>query len=104
MATTLSLPLLTAVPLAPLVGAVVAGLFGRQVGRRGAHAVTILGVAISFAISAWVLWAVAIDGARFNGTLYEWMRIGALRMEIGFLVDGLTAMMMVVVTLSLIHI
>src|SRR6185369_6453527 len=99
----LSPALLLAVPVAPLVGAVVAGLFGRQVGRRGSHLVTILGVAISFAISAWVLYEVAVHGARFNATVYEWMVLGgdgpgSLKMEIGFLVDGLTAMMMAVVT------
>ena len=98
MATTLSPALLTVVPMAPLVGAVVAGLFGKQIGRAGAHTVTILGVLISFLISAWVLYAVAVDGARFNATIYEWMRVGPLKMEIGFLVDGLTAMMMAVVT------
>src|SRR5450755_563241 len=96
--TTISPALLTVVPLAPLVGAVVAGFFGRQVGRAGAHTITILGVAASFVISAWVLYAVAIDGARFNATIYEWMRVGPLKMEIGFLVDGLTAMMMCVVS------
>ncbi|HSC63668.1 MAG TPA: NADH-quinone oxidoreductase subunit L [Caldimonas sp.] len=98
MATTLSPALLCAVPAAPLVGAIVAGLFGKQVGRAGAHTVTILGVLVSFLISAWVLYAVAVDGARFNATIYEWMRVGPLKMEIGFLVDGLTAMMMAVVT------
>ena len=98
MATTLSLPLLLAVPLAPLAGALIAGLFGRQVGRVGAHSVAIAGVALSFLLSAWVLWEVAAHGARFNGTVYEWMRLGNLKMEIGFLVDGLTAMMMCVVT------
>jgi NADH-quinone oxidoreductase subunit L len=98
LATTLSQTLLVAVPLAPLVGAVVAGFFGRQVGRAGAHTVTILGVALSFVLSAWVLYDVAANGARFNATIYEWMRIGSLKMEIGFLVDGLTALMMCVVT------
>src|SRR6187431_261218 len=98
MATTLSPALLTVVPMAPLVGAILAGLFGKQIGRAGAHTVTILGVLISFLISAWVLWSVAVDGARFNRTIYEWMQLGGLKMEIGFLVDGLTAMMMVVVT------
>ena len=98
MATTLSPALLTVVPMAPLVGAIVAGLFGKQIGRAGAHTVTILGVLVSFLISAWVLYAVAVDGARFNATIYEWMRVGPLKMEIGFLVDGLTAMMMAVVT------
>ncbi len=98
MAGQLSPALLLAVPMAPLVGAIVAGLFGRQVGRQGAHTVTILGVALAFVISCWVLYAVAFEGARFSGTLYEWMRLGDLKMEIGFLVDGLTAMMMVVVS------
>jgi NADH-quinone oxidoreductase subunit L len=98
MAATLSPALLAVVPLAPLAGAIVAGLCGKQVGRAGAHRVTIFGVFVSFLISAWVLYAVAVDGARFNGTIYEWMRVGALKMEVGFLVDGLTAMMMAVVT------
>ncbi len=98
MANPLAPALLLVVPLAPLAGALVAGLFGRQVGRRGAHTVTILGVALAFAVSCWVLYAVAVDGARFNGTVYEWMQLGGLKMEIGFLVDGLTAMMMVVVS------
>ncbi|HEY2189415.1 MAG TPA: NADH-quinone oxidoreductase subunit L [Caldimonas sp.] len=98
MTTTLSPALLTVVPLAPLVGAVVAGLFGKQIGRAGAHTITILGVLVSFLISSWVLYAVVTEGARFNGTIYEWMRVGALKMEIGFLVDGLTAMMMTVVS------
>jgi NADH-quinone oxidoreductase subunit L len=98
MSATLSQNLLLAVPLAPLVGAIAAGFFGRQIGRRGAHSVTILGVLISFIISVMVLKSVAVDGARFNETIYEWMVLGGLKMEVGFLVDGLTAMMMVVVT------
>jgi len=97
MAGTLNQNLLLAVPLAPLAGAVLAGFFGKAIGRAGAHVVTILGVAIAFLISAMVLNDV-IAGARFNATIYEWMVLGGLKMEIGFLVDGLTAMMMVVVT------
>jgi NADH-quinone oxidoreductase subunit L len=89
--------LLLTVALAPLAGAVIAGFFGKTVGRRGAHTVTILGVLISFIASAMVLKDV-VAGARFNATVYEWMVLGGLKMEIGFLVDGLTAMMMVVVT------
>jgi NADH-quinone oxidoreductase subunit L len=89
--------MLLAVPLAPLVGAVVAGFFGKAIGRAGAHTVTILGVLIAFVISVAVLMDVTA-GARFNATIYEWMTLGKLKMEIGFLVDGLTAMMMVVVT------
>ena len=98
MNATFSPALLAVVPFAPLVGAIVAGFFGRQVGRKGAHTVTILGVAASFALSCWVLWQVAAHGARFEGSLYEWMTVGRIRMEVGFLVDGLTATMMVVVT------
>ena len=86
------------VPLAPLLGCLVAGFFGQAIGRRGAHMVTILGVLVSFIVSALVLKRVALDGARFDATVYEWMVLGGLKMEIGFLVDGLTAMMMAVVT------
>ena len=98
MSATISQNLLLTAALAPLVGAVAAGFFGRTIGRRGAHMVTILGVLLSFIVSAMVLKQVAIDGARFNATIYEWMVVGGLKMEIGFLVDGLTAMMMAVVT------
>jgi NADH-quinone oxidoreductase subunit L len=97
MASTLSQGLLLTVPLAPLAGALIAGLAGKWVGRRGAHTFTILGVLIAFICSAMVLAQVAA-GARFNATVYEWMVVGKLVMEVGFLVDGLTAMMMVVVT------
>ena len=98
MSAQLSQNMLLAVPLAPLVGALAAGLFGKAIGRRGAHSVTILGVLLAFVISVMTLQSVIVDGARFNATIYEWMRLGDLKMEIGFLVDGLTAMMMCVVT------
>ena len=98
MSATLSPSLLLTIPLAPLVGALVAGLASKQVGRRGAHSVAILGVLISFICSVVVLKAVALEGARFNSTVYEWMVMSGLKMEVGFLVDGLTAMMMCVVT------
>ncbi len=98
MAAILSQNLLLVVPLAPLVGCLAAGFFGKTIGRRGAHMATILGVLISFIVSAVVLKRVAVDGARFNATVYEWMVVGGLKMEIGFLIDGLTAMMMAVVT------
>jgi NADH-quinone oxidoreductase subunit L len=94
----LSQSTLVAIPLLPLAGAVIAGLFGRRIGRAGAHRITILGVLVSFILSAGVLKSVAIDGARFEGAIYEWMVLGGLRMEIGFLIDGLSAMMMCVVT------
>ena len=97
MAASISQNLLLTAAFAPLVGAIVAGFFGRGIGRRGAHMVTILGVLVSFIASTMVLKQV-VDGARFNATIYEWMVLGNLKMEVGFLVDGLTAMMMVVVT------
>jgi NADH-quinone oxidoreductase subunit L len=98
MSAQLSQNVLLTVALAPLVGAIVAGFFGKTVGRRGSHIVTILGVLIAFILSAQTLYSVAVDGARFNATIYEWMVLGPLKMEVGFLVDGLTAMMMCVVT------
>ena len=85
MAATLSQNLLLTAALAPLAGALIAGFAGKQVGRRGSHIATILGVLISFIASAMVLRDVAIDGARFNATIYEWMRVGSLKMEVGFL-------------------
>jgi NADH-quinone oxidoreductase subunit L len=98
MAAELSPNTLLWIPLAPLAGAVIAGFFGKAVGRRGAHTATILGVLASFILSAMVLKSVALDGAGVNGTVYEWMVIGGLKMEVGFLIDGLSAMMMAVVT------
>ncbi len=88
-----------AIVLCPLAAAIVAGLFGRQIGRAGAHSVTILGVAASFAMSLLVLKDQWWDGApAFNGSVYTWAVVDGLTMEVGFLVDRLTALMMVVVT------
>ena len=103
MSQTLSVSSLLAVPLLPLAGAVLAGIFGTTlggnwIGRRLSHSLTIMGVAVAFVLSAMTLQSVIYDGARFNETLYTWMVVGSLKMEIGFLVDGLTAMMMCVVT------
>jgi NADH-quinone oxidoreductase subunit L len=85
------------IPLAPLFGAAIAGFFGREIGRTGAHMVTILGVAVSF-IGALLVMQDVLAGARFNGDLYTWMEVGGLKLAIGFLIDPLTAVMMVVVT------
>ncbi len=85
------------VPLAPLFGAIVAGLFGRWIGRTGAHVVTIAGVAVSFVASVLVFRDV-LGGHTFNGTVYTWMTVGGLNLEVGFLIDSLTTMMMLVVT------
>jgi len=85
------------VPLAPLFGALVAGLFGKLVGRTGAHVVTIAGVLASLIASVLVFQDV-LAGHTYNGTVYTWMVLGDLRFEVGFLIDSLTAMMMLVVT------
>src|SRR5690349_12039033 len=97
MSTTLNENLLLAVALAPLAGSLIAGLFGKTVGRAGAHSVTILGVAISFVLSC-IVFLDVLHGASFNATVYEWMTVGKVKFEVGFLVDTLTAMMMCVVT------
>ncbi len=88
-----------AIALAPLAGCLLAGLFGKQIGRAGAHTVTILGVAVSTVLSAYVLWGF-IDGSRtkFDENVYTWLTMGGLDFSVGFLIDSLTAMMMVVVT------
>jgi NADH-quinone oxidoreductase subunit L len=103
MTSTLNPSLLILIPLAPLIGAIFAGFFGtkfmgNQLSRTACHRITILGVAIACGLSIYVLTQV-MAGARFNGNLYEWMRFGdELVLNIGFLIDPLSAMMMVVVT------
>jgi NADH-quinone oxidoreductase subunit L len=94
--------LLLAVPLAPLAGAAIAGLLGTKflgnvVGRKISTAACILGVLVALILSVHTLLAV-LDGASFNGTIYNWMTVGTLKMEVGFQIDSLSAMMMCVVT------
>src|SRR5262245_22952550 len=89
--------LYTLVPLAPLAGAIIAGLCGKAIGRTGAHIVTILGVAIAFALSV-VIFQDVQAGNTFNGTVYTWMQAGGMNFDVGFLIDKLTVMMMLVVT------
>jgi NADH-quinone oxidoreductase subunit L len=85
--------------LAPLLGSILAGFFGRTVGRAGAHTATILGVAISCAMSGYVLWQLVGQGADpYNANVYTFFEVGSYSAHVGFLVDNLTAMMMVVVT------
>jgi len=86
-----------AIPLLPLFAAVIIGLFGKQLPRAAAHVVTILGVGASFALSLYVL-NDAMTSAPYNGTVYSWLKSGNFTFEIGFLIDRLSAMMMVVVT------
>jgi NADH-quinone oxidoreductase subunit L len=85
------------VPLAPLAGSIIAGLFGKTIGRAGAHWVTILGVAASFFLSIYIFVDV-LAGNTFNGSIYTWMTVGDIRFEVGFLIDSLTVTMMLVVS------
>ncbi len=87
------------IALAPLVAAIVAGLFGRIIGRAGAHSITIAAVALSCGLSTYVLYEFVAEGMTpFNGPVYTWLVSDGLKMEVGFLIDHLSAMMMVVVT------
>ncbi len=91
--------ILLTIVLAPLAGSAIAGLLRNQIGRKGAHSVTILGVGISCLLSLYVLKLFAFDGHPvYNESVYTWMVSDGLRFEIGFLIDNLTAMMMAVVT------
>src|SRR5688500_405886 len=85
------------VPLAPLFGSIIAGLFGKAIGRVGAHWLTIAGVVTSFLVSLYILFDV-LAGNTFNGPLYTWMTVGDIKFEVGFLIDQLTVTMMLVVT------
>ncbi|HEB82469.1 MAG TPA: NADH-quinone oxidoreductase subunit L [Gammaproteobacteria bacterium] len=88
-----------AIPLASLIGAIIAGIFGAQIGRKGAHSVTILGVGISFMLSLIALKHHVFDGAPvYNESVYTWLVSDGIRFEVGFLIDNLTVMMMAVVT------
>jgi NADH-quinone oxidoreductase subunit L len=85
------------VPLAPLAGAIVAGLFGKAIGRAWSHRVTILGVLVSFLLSVFIFMDV-LKGNSWNGTIYTWATMGDTPLQIGFLIDRLTVLMMIVVT------
>jgi len=85
--------------LAPLFGAVITGLFGRDIGRAGAHWITIVGVGVSFILSFIVFWKVAYLGeGTYNANVYTWLESGGVPFQVGFLIDELSATMMVVVT------
>ena len=98
MEVAISKSMLLAIVLAPLLGSIIAGFFGRQVGRAGAHTVTILGVAASCAMSVYVLWQLVGGAAPFNENVYTFFEVGNYSAHVGFMIDKLTAMMMVVVT------
>jgi NADH-quinone oxidoreductase subunit L len=95
---TLWINLCLLVALAPLAGAVIAGLFGRTIGRQGAHSVAILGVAAATVASAFVFQHVVVTRQPIEADLYTWTQVGNTRMTIGFLIDTLTATMMLVVS------
>ncbi len=91
--------LLLLIPLLPLAGSIIAGLLRNQIGRAGAHWVTILGVAASCGLSFYVFKLIALDGmAAINTSIYTWALTDGIRFEIGFLIDSLTVVMMTVVT------
>ncbi len=87
-----------AIPLSCLAGSIIAGMFGWKIGRRGAHTAAILGVGVSFLLSLVVAKDVLVDGNRFNGGVYTWAVSGGIPLEIGFLIDPLSATMMAVVS------
>ena len=90
--------LYTLIPLAPLLAAIVTGLFGRKIGRINSHRATIAGVAFSLLLSVYAFFHVVVGGAApFNETLYTWLISGNIKFEIGFLVDNLTVVMLLVV-------
>ena len=102
MELTLTIPVLCAIPLAPLIGSMLVGFFGtgflgKQLSRGVCQTIAILGVMIAFILSCNVLMQV-MDGFYFNGSVYRWMELGELSFDIGFLIDPLSAIMMVVVT------
>ncbi|MBS0381456.1 MAG: NADH-quinone oxidoreductase subunit L [Proteobacteria bacterium] len=95
----ISQTLLVVLAAAPLVGALIAGLGRKQVGRAGAAAIAIISVALSFALSCVVFYQLVWGGAPvFDGNVYTWLEVGKLTIGIGFLVDRLTAIMLVTVT------
>ena len=85
------------VPLAPLAGALIAGLLGWFIGRRAAHVVTIAGMVVSV-VAAFLVFRDVLAGNTFNGPLYTWITSGDVSMQVGFLIDKLSATMMLVVT------
>ena len=85
------------IPLLPLIAAAIVGLSGQTLPRALAHVLTILGVGGAFALSVLVFLDV-LKGNTYNGTVYTWLTSGDVSFEVGFLIDQLTAMMMLVVT------
>ncbi|HST27732.1 MAG TPA: NADH-quinone oxidoreductase subunit L [Rudaea sp.] len=96
---TLNPTILLIIAFAPLAGALIAGLLRNQIGRVGAHSVTIAGVGASCVLSFYVLYQLVWGGApTFNENVYTWFQVGGFSTHVGFLIDRLTALMMAVVT------
>ncbi|TMG94019.1 MAG: NADH-quinone oxidoreductase subunit L, partial [Betaproteobacteria bacterium] len=85
------------VPLAPLAAAILVGLFGAKLGRAISHSLCIAGVAVS-TVASYFVWRDVGAGHTFNGDVYIWLQSGGLKLAIGFLIDPLTATMMLVVS------
>jgi NADH-quinone oxidoreductase subunit L len=94
----LSTSILLVIAFAPLVGCLLAGFLGRFIGRAGSHTATILGVAVSCALSMYVLYQMCTGAEIYNHNIYTWFEIGKFSASVGFMIDKLSAMMMVVVT------
>jgi NADH-quinone oxidoreductase subunit L len=95
----MNLTLLVLIATLPLIGAILAGLFGRVIGRVGAHTVTILAVGTSFVLSLHILKQIYLDGVpAFDGPVYTWLISDGVKIDVGFLIDRLSTLMMVVVT------
>ncbi|MXS83003.1 NADH-quinone oxidoreductase subunit L [Nitrosomonas oligotropha] len=86
------------VPLAPLIGAIIAGLFGRFIGPTWSHRATI-GLVFASLVASIIIFLDVLEGNSYNGSVYTWLISGETRFEVGFLIDQLTATMMVVVSL-----
>src|SRR5215469_8897117 len=89
---------LLAIPMLPLLAAAVAGLFGKYIGRMGAHTITIACVGVSCALSVNVLWQLLHGVPTYDASVYTWALSDGVHMDVGFLIDRLSALMMVVVT------
>src|SRR5258706_5525201 len=85
------------VPFAPLAGALIAGLLGWLIGRRASHVVTIAGMVVSV-VASFLVFRDVLAGNTFNGPLYTWITSGDITLQLGFLIDKLSATMMLVVT------
>lgn len=92
--------------LCPLIGSFFAGIFGKQIGRAGAHRITIALMGVSFVCAILVFKWIMFDGRSFNGPVYQWAMSGGIHFDIGFMLDHISCVMMLIVTFvsTLVHI